>query len=392
MTPSDPRPAGRLRCLLVDPSLFTGPYDAALDAGLHEAGVDTTWATRPVRPQQERELPAERADEFFYRRVDDLPGWPAALRALVKGAAHAVGLLALLWRVWVSSRPQVVHFQWAVLPLLDAVAMVLMRPRCPVVLTVHDPVAYNGERMSLAQRVGFHLPLAAASRLVVHTPSGRESLISQGVDPIKIEVIPHGPLALKAQPRDDQPRDPRWTMVVFGEIKPYKGLDLLLDALALLTPQQRAACRVIVAGRPRMDLGSLQQQAQRLGVADAVEWRAHRHSEQEMADLFHRTDCFVFPYRQIDASGVYFLVKSLRRWLVASEVGIFAQSIRPGRDGQLVPPGDAQALAIALGAAIEQRPVAEALPAADSWGAIGARTAQLYAGLLAHGRSVAAST
>ncbi len=52
-----------------------------------------------------------------------------------------------------------------------------------------------------------------------------------------------------------------------------------------------------------------------------------------MADLFADTDCFVFPYRQIDASGVYFLTKSLNKWTIATRVGIFAEDFQDGAQG-----------------------------------------------------------
>jgi glycosyltransferase involved in cell wall biosynthesis len=383
MTQRASRRAGPLRCLLVDPSLFTGPYDAALDEGLRAAGVQTRWATRPVRPGQQRELPEGVADEFFYRWVDELPGWPSSLRALLKGCAHAWGLVLLMWRVLVSERPNVVHVQWAVLPLLDALALALIRCVRPVVFTVHDPVPYNGVRMSWAQQLGFHLPLKLAHRLVVHTASGARSLVAQGVAPDKIRVIPHGPLALKATPTPGRSKDPRWTFVIFGEIKPYKGIDTAIEALALLTPAQREQARVVVAGRARMDIEPLQRRAQALGVESILEWRVFRHSDQQMADLFADADSFLFPYRQIDASGVYFLVKSLRRWLIASEVGIFAQSVRAGVDGQLVPVGDVAALAGAMARSIEQRPVAEAMSNGEGWRSIGEATAEVYRQLLA---------
>jgi glycosyltransferase involved in cell wall biosynthesis len=383
--------ANRLKVLLVDPSLFTGPYDAALDEGLRAAGVHTRWATRPVRPGQERELPEAHADEFFYRRVDELPGWPAPLRTVLKGLSHGVGLLQLLARV-ITQRPDVVHVQWAVLPLLDTLALALIRCVCPVVFTVHDPVPYNGVKLSWAQRMGFDAPMRVASRLIVHTAAGRDALVERGIDPARIRVVPHGPLALKAQPTSGRARDPRWTFTVFGEIKPYKGIDLLIEALARLTPEERAASRVIVAGRARMDVAPLKTQAAALGLADAVEWRVWRHSEQEMADLFADSDSIVFPYRQIDASGVYFLVKNLRRWLIASRVGVFAQSMRPGRDGALVPVGDVAALAEAMADAISRRPRAEALPNHDTWASIGAATAAIYADTLSPRRVSVAQT
>src|SRR3954465_2327366 len=85
----------RLRVWLVDPSLFTAPYDAALNDGLLAADVHPTWAVRPVRPGARQEIAPEYVDEFFYRRVDRLRG-PSKLRALAKGVSHALGLARLV--------------------------------------------------------------------------------------------------------------------------------------------------------------------------------------------------------------------------------------------------------------------------------------------------------
>jgi len=166
--------------------------------------------------------------------------------------------------------------------------------------------------------------------------------------------------------------------VLFGEIKPYKGLDVLIDAVAALPSAARQASRFIVAGRPRMDIAPLLARITALGLSAQFDVRPERQTEAQMAQLFDDADCFVFPYRQIDASGVYFLVAGRGRWLIASRVGIFADDITPGTDGALVPPQDPQALATALGAAIAQGLQGRAKPAGDSWAEIGRATRHIY--------------
>ncbi len=368
-----------MRVLLVDPSLFTAPYDAALTAGLAAVDVEPIWAVRPLRPGERRELPSQCALEIFYRRVDawHVP-WARALRPLAKGCAHLAGLLQLLRRVRALS-PAVVHFQWLPLPLLDAVAILLIRPRCAVVLTVHDTVPFNGERRWL-QRLGLRWAMSLVDRMIVHTASGRDRLVTRGAAPGRVAIVPHGPLALAAAPAPracSAPPDGRWTFVLFGQLKPYKGIDVLIEALDLLPQPLRERSRTIVAGQPHMDLEPARRRIAELALDPYIELRAWRHSEQEMAELFAMTNCFVFPYRQVDASGVYFLVKPLGKLLIASALGVFAEDLRK-TSGRLLAIGDRASLSDALAHAIIHRPRAAAAAPDTAWETIGGLTRTLY--------------
>jgi glycosyltransferase involved in cell wall biosynthesis len=173
-------------------------------------------------------------------------------------------------------------------------------------------------------------------------------------------------------------RDPRQAFVLFGELKAYKGIDVLIEAVALLPPQLRRQARFIVAGRAQMDLGPIRSRIAALGLTELIEVRERRLSEEEMATLFAETDVFVFPYRQIDASGVYFLTKPLGKWIIASRVGIFAEDLRDGGQGELVEPEDPRMLADAITRACTERPRAAPVDTGTAWTAIGAVTADLY--------------
>ncbi len=370
-----------IRAILVDPSLFTAPYDAALTEGLLAAGVDAVWATRPTRRGDRQEIPKERMDPFFYRGVDEAAHLPRRIRAAAKGVSHVTGLCALVARAF-RRGTGIVHFQWTVLPYLDAIAILILRLRRPVVVTVHDPIPFNGERRSWAQTAGFDLPIRFANRVIVHTQAGRRTLLERGIPAGKIAVIPHGPLRLGVplaeKPDSAATKEDRWTFLLFGEIKPYKGIDLLIEALGLLPEATRGKARVVVAGRPQMDLTPFMARISELGLGGIVEMRPRRLSEGEMAALFAETDCFLFPYRQIDASGVYFLVKSLGKWMIATRVGVFAEDLREGVQGDLVPAGDAQALSQALEFAVKTRPRPLPVALEDTWVAIGHATRNLY--------------
>jgi glycosyltransferase involved in cell wall biosynthesis len=361
--------------LLVDPSLYTAPYDAGLTHGLLGAGVRPTWVTRPVRPGDRQEIPAECTDACFYQRVDSAPWLQGRLRQIAKGCAHVAGMANLVRKIR-QRRPDVVHVQWVVWPLLDIAFMALIRRWCPVVMTVHDTTPVYGDRSWWLQRVGRELPWKLADKIIVHTRGGRQALLRKGVPDERISVIPHGPLALSVPIVRPAARDPRWTMVLFGEIMPYKGLDILIDAVAELPTALRRQLRVVVAGRPRMDMAPLAARIRALGLGEQFELRLRRLPEEEMAQLFAEADGFVFPYRRIDASSVYHLVQPLGKWLIASRVGVFEEEMRG--EGTLVPPGDVPALARALEHAISARPSGSAGSAPRSWTEIGRATRALY--------------
>jgi glycosyltransferase involved in cell wall biosynthesis len=366
------------RVLLVDPSLFTAAYDAGLTRGLRAVGVAPYWAARPLRPGEHSDIKPDDIGITFYRGVEAIPPKWQKLRGLAKGLSHVCDLVRLVWHVQ-RRRPAVVHVQWAVLPLFDAMAMRLVRRVCPVIMTVHDTVPFNGEKISFLQNSGFDMPIAAADHVIVHTRGARQNLIARGIAESRVTVVPHGPLSLGVVPAAlpaDHVRDPRWTFVMFGQIKPYKGLDVLIEALGQLSPEQRRQTRVIVAGAAYLDMVPLQQRIDALGLDTVVDLRLGRLDESQMAALFEEADSFVFPYRQIDASGVYFLLKPTGKWMIASDVGIFAEDMQEA-NGALVPAADAAAWAAARADAIARRPAAR-ITAGGDWTSIGERTVDIY--------------
>ena len=383
--PARARPA--LSVLQVDPGLFTAPYDAGLDGGLRHAGVTVGWATRGLRPGEEADLP-ETARALTCYRLTDGPRRgrvPAALSLayrLAKGAEHALDL-GRVARLAESGRFDLVHFQWALVPRLDRAAMQRIRRTCPVVMTVHDTTPLNGKAGHALQRHGFDALFGVADHLIVHTATARDTIIARGVSPDRISVIAHGPLGLRCAPRV-APRPPggRWRLVLFGRLQSYKGVDLLVEALALIPPPARDRIEVVIAGEPMIDLPALMARADALGLGGAaLQLIPRRLDEQAMADLLAGADGFVFPYRAIEASGVLYLVAGLGRWIIASDLGAFGAVLgRDGSRGQLVPPGDAAALAKAMVDSIGQRPAPGA--ALPGWDEVGRETAALYRRLL----------
>jgi glycosyltransferase involved in cell wall biosynthesis len=106
-----------------------------------------------------------------------------------------------------------------------------------------------------------------------------------------------------------------------------------------------------------------------------------------VAHLFARGTVAVFPYREIEASGVLSLALAHGRPVIASNLGNFAEWIEDGVQGRLVPPGDVAALTAALASMIGDRDLASACSVRahglatqiPDWGEIGRLTGEAYA-------------
>lgn len=371
----------QLRVLLADPSLFTPTYDKALSDGLAANGVQVAWALRGTRAgEDEDDLAGYPEAVRFYRFSESGRGNRTPFTKVLKGIEHWYGLREL---AGLAHRYDVVHFQWTPLPILDVRAIERIRKTTPVVLTVHDVLPLNGA--SGVQVKGFDRLFEVADRLVVHTSRARNALMEKGVTPNKISVIAHGPLALRCAPKQASARSTgRWRIVLFGRLKPYKGVDLLVEALGRLSPEARSRIEVIVAGEPTMATEPLLARATSLGIdRSTLEFVFKRLTDIEMSDLLTSADAFIFPYRTIDASGVLFLVAGMHKWLIASPLGAF-NDVLEGRPslGVLVDPEDSDALARAMVDSIGRRPTAVAGDLVPSWQEIGAQTLELYRSLV----------
>ncbi|MEA2368845.1 MAG: hypothetical protein QOH38_1563, partial [Thermoleophilaceae bacterium] len=283
-----------MRVQLVDPSAFTPPYDHALAAALARAGADVELVTSrflygPV-PRGE----GYRVTEHFYRRTARR-GLEARGRMAVKLAEHVPDMLRYRR---LAATADVVHYQWLTVQPLDAH---LLPPKRPRVLTAHDIVPREPRPGQLG---GVRRLLARMDAVVVHSEHGAGRLRDElGVDPDRVRVIPHGAFDYLTRLPEEVPLPPELAAVekpvvlFFGLLRPYKGVDVLLDAWRSV----EADAELWIVGMPRMDLAPLRT------AADArVRFVPRFVSDPEIPAFFRRADLVVLPYRETEASGVLY--------------------------------------------------------------------------------------
>ncbi|HVB69219.1 MAG TPA: glycosyltransferase [Acetobacteraceae bacterium] len=376
-----------MRVALIDPSLFTLPYDARLAAGLRAIGHAVSLHGRRQRAEDGGVLEPPVVPSFY--SVAGLPALqqlPKPLRLGIKGIDHLVSMARLRGKL-ARERPDVIHFQWLPLPAVDSRFLAGLRSLAPLVLTVHDSNPFNGNPAAGVQQHGLPASFRQFDRLIVHTAQGRARLQEQGVDGDRIAILPHGLLISPNHREGSGDVDGREIeFLLFGKLKPYKGADLLIQAFARVLPAVRARARLRIIGKPYMDLAPLRDLADRLGVADRVAIEPRFVTDSEIPGLFGPRSVAVFPYREIEASGVLSLAIAHARPILASRLGGFAETVRDGLDGLLVPPGDVAALADAMARFVGDddfvaacaRNVAALADAIPDWREIACRTSAVY--------------
>jgi glycosyltransferase involved in cell wall biosynthesis len=176
------------------------------------------------------------------------------------------------------------------------------------------------------------------------------------------------------------------TFILFGKIKPYKGADTLIEAFARLPTALRDRAKLRIVGKPYMDIEPLHALIRARDLTNRVSIEPHFVPDDQVSTLFTQGTVAVFPYREIDSSGVLAQALAYARPVVASRIGCFAETLADGKHGHLVPPSDVAAFAAAMAHLLEDRDFAascssSALTLSKSgmdWSLIAQRTATLY--------------
>ena len=200
-------------------------------AALAAAGADVELVTSRfgygAEVPQHAGLPPSR--EAFYRWISGPPtrriARPPRRAARPARARHASATRAG------RAAADVVHFQWLAVQQLDARLLPRRRPR---LLTAHDVLPREPRPGQLAGQRRLYERMDA---VVVHSEHGAARLRDEvGLDPGRVHVIPHGAFHhLAAQP-DGAPLPPELpaprgpVVLCFGLMRPYKGIDVLLEA------------------------------------------------------------------------------------------------------------------------------------------------------------------
>lgn len=320
-------------------------YSIGLASALAARGAAVTLLT--TTPREDLAAPA---GVRTLRRLR----WADADSRLSALAREIVNLALTVWTV-LATRSRVVVIQLAYPAMTDRWAVALLRALGRVVvLTCHNLGWHEREGRIEAHGLAAY---RRADAVVTLSESERGRLVDAAPElAARTRVIPHGDLGFlvgeapargEARTRLGLGRDGP-LLLFFGYLKEYKGVDVLVDAVALLR-DRGAAVPVVIAGQADERVAdAVDAQVRRLGLEDLVAVRRGYIEAGDTGAYFAAADAVVLPYRHATQSGVVQLAYAHGRPVVVTDVGGLAEDVVVGVTGEVAPPEDPASLAAAI--------------------------------------------
>jgi len=335
-------------------------------------------------------------------------GNPQAYRGLLGKAVRTVRYYAQLLRYAADAKPRVFHILWNNKPeFFDRTILTLYYKLLgkKVVFTAHNVNAGKRDgKDTFFNRLGLRIEYHLVDHIFVHTETMKAELLGDfGIPEERVTIIPFG-INNSVPDTDLTPadakrrlgiRDDEQTILFFGNIRPYKGLEYLVGAF------QRVAAahpdyRLIIAGESKRGSDQYMAEIQQRIAADPSRGRILQKIEyvpdEETELYFKAADVVVLPYTHIFQSGVLFLGYSFGSPVIVSDVGSMKEDVIEGQTGFLAKPCDEADLAKViekyfdsdLFRSLERRrqEIRDYANQKHSWDIVGQKTRRVYLQLL----------
>jgi len=275
-----------------------------------------------------------------------------------------------------------------------------------VALTAHNiNVGKRDANDSPFNRLTLRIQYRLADHIFVHTEAMRRELLEnfavreEAITVIRLginDTVPDTNLSPREAKRQLGLGDEERTILFFGRIGPYKGVEFLLDAFQRIAAHH-PEYRLIIVGRAQPGgkkyVDTLLQTIRRDDTRARVIQRIEFIRDEETELYFKAADVLVLPYREASQSGVLILGYSFGLPVIATDVGSFREDIVEGRTGFLCKPCDpvdmAQTIETYFGSdlfkALDRRrlEIREYARERYSWSLVSQATRRVYEELLA---------
>jgi glycosyltransferase involved in cell wall biosynthesis len=180
-----------------------------------------------------------------------------------------------------------------------------------------------------------------ANQIIVHCRHMQNAVTRHcGRPNSEVHIVPHIILSdTKPRPTSDDGN----TILFFGRIWEYKGLEYLIKAQPQIT-SERPTAKIVIAGRGE----DFSRYRRMMSDPDRFVVINEDVSEEMRSELFSRASVVVLPYIDATQSGVVPIAYQFAKPVVATDIGGLPEMVVDGRTGFVVPPKDPASLALAI--------------------------------------------
>jgi glycosyltransferase involved in cell wall biosynthesis len=272
-------------------------------------------------------------------------------------------VLSYYWRLIcyaATAKPKIFHVLWNnKFEVFDRTLLMLYYRLLgkKVVLTVHNVnIGMRDSNDSWSNRLSLKIQYQLSDHIFVHTEKMKRELVSEfGVHETNVSVIPFGinntvpntALSSAGAKQNLGINEGDRTLLFFGNIAPYKGLEYLINAFVELLKQDETY-RLIIVGKPKGPRGywnQIQQAVTSSGIGRRTIERIEYVPDEETELFFKAADVLVLPYTHVFQSGVLFLGYSFGLPAIAADVGTLKEEVIEGETGFVFKPRDSSDLA-----------------------------------------------
>ncbi|TCD15136.1 glycosyltransferase [Oricola cellulosilytica] len=240
-----------------------------------------------------------------------------------------------------SDRPDLVvipAWTFFLAPCLGFIARSLRRQGVPVAMIVHNAEDHEAAAW---KRAFSRFQLRQAGFFMTHNASVKASL-ERLVPGRPVSIRPHPVFDDYPPPTGTLPRRAGLELLYFGLVRPYKGLDIALRGIARSGLED---VRFTIAGEFWSGLRETEDLVAKLDLNEKVEIVPRYVSDEVAAELFHRSDAVLLPYRSATGSGVAALAQWYGRPVIASNLPGLSDVVVDGETGWLFEAGNDEHLA-----------------------------------------------
>ena len=222
------------------------------------------------------------------------------------------------------------------------------RAGVPFIYHVHSPAGRDSTRRILnwVNAAAEWAVVRGADQLITVSPSLRDYMIGRGISAERITCVPNGVPASTFM-AERHPPTAGWTIGTVALFRPRKGIEVLLEALAVLRSQNvNVRLRAVGGFETPQYQADVMDLAERLGLTDAIDWIGFtRDVNRELAKI----NLFVLP--SLFGEGLPMVVlEAMAAGLpvIASRVEGVPEAVAHRETGLLVEPGSVSQLARAV--------------------------------------------